>query len=570
MKTNFKILFVFCSIILFGCVKDLDRDNPLDNYASENDNLSENNSSEEKSGLFVDGFQIISDNNGDLKVNKGESIKLSVKIKNGTSETINEVKATISCSNQYVSNIINSGPKSFYNNGYSSSSYNYINSGAWGTTSYDDYLEFDVSEVAPDDTVLVFDVKITDESGNIWNDTLKVTVVSINASLSVQGFTIESDNNDDSKVNKGESIKLSIKLQNTGSSKANGVKGEVSCVSSYVSNMINVGPKPFYNNGYSSSSYDYINSGSWGAVSYSNYLEFDVSEDTPVGTELIFSIKISDEFGNIWNDTFKVTVVSTEALFSVQGFTVESDNNDDSKVNKGESIKLSLRIQNTGSSKANGVKGEISCSNSYVSNLINTGPKSFYNNGYSSYDYINSGSWGAASYSNYLEFDVSEDTPNGTELVFSIKITDESGNVWNDNFTVIVVSTDASISFQSFTIESDNNNDSRVNRGESIILAVKLQNTGTSKANKVKGEISCSNPYISNMINKGPKIFYNNGYSSSSYDFINSSSWGKASYSNFLEFDVSPSAPFGSVTFNITITDESNNIWYDSFNIIVE
>ena len=136
--------------------------------------------------------------------------------------------------------------------------------------------------------------------------------MSTDADLSVQGFTIQSDNNDDSKVNKGESIKLYVTLQNNGSSKANGVKGEISCTSPYVSNIINAGPKSFYNYNnlyyYSGSSQDYINSSAYGRTSPNDYLEFDVSEDTPNGTELTFSVKITDEFGNIWNDTFNVTV----------------------------------------------------------------------------------------------------------------------------------------------------------------------------------------------------------------------------------------------------------------------
>ena len=284
----------------------------------------------------------------------------------------------------------------------------------------------------------------------------------------------------------------------------------------------------------------------------------------------MFNVRITDEFGNIWTDTFTVTVVSINASLSVQGFIIQSDNNDDSKVNKGESIKLSLKLENTGSSKVNGVMGEISCSSPYVSNIINAGPKSFYNNGWgSSYDYINSSSWGTTSFNDYLEFDVLENTPNGTDLIFSIKITDEFGNIWTDTFTVTVVSINASLSVQGFIIQSDNNDDSKVNKGESIKLSLKLENTGSSKVNGVMGEISCSSPYVSNIINAGPKSFYNNGWGSS-YDYINSSSWGTTSFNNYLEFDVSPTASFGGIAFNITITDESNNIWYDSFNIIVE
>ena len=547
------------ALILFGCVKDLDRDNLLDNYSTEHINT------EHKGTLFIESLEILSDNNGDYKINKGESIKLSLNVMNGTSETINGVKVTISCSDEYVSNITNAGPKSFCQNGYSY--YDYINPGSFGkvSTSYNS-LGFDVSESAPIGAELTFFVKITDESGNIWNDTFKVTVTSTEASLSVQGFTVKSDNNDDLKVNKGETIQLSIKLQNTGSSQAIGVRGEISSSSPYVSNMLNVGSKPFYQNG--SSYTNYISPGGLGNTGSNNYLKFDVSEDTPIGAEITFSVKITDETGNTWNDTFAVTVVAIDAKLSVQGFTIESDNNGDAKVNKGETIKLSIKLQNTGLSKAIGVKGEISSSSPYISNMVNYSPQPFYENGYSYSNYINSGSWGKTSSYNYLEFDVSENTPIGTEVSFSVKITDESGNIWNDTFKVTIVSTNASLSVQNHTIESDNNGDLKVNKGESVKLSIKLQNTGSSKANSVMAEIICSSPYVSNITNAGPKPFYQNGYSY--YNYIGSGSWGKTSSYNYLEFDVSPSAPFGSITFNITITDESNNVWYDSFNVTVE
>ena len=565
MKISFQILFVLFALILFGCVKDLDRDNPLDSYANDTNNSSGTNTSEEESGLFVESFDIISDNNGDLKVNKGESIKLSVKIKNGTSMTINKVRGTISCSNEYVLNMINAGPKSFFKDGFSSY-YDYILAGSWGKASSYNYLEFDVSESAPDDIDLEFDIELIDQDGNIWNDTFVVSVVSTNSSLSVQGFTIKSDNNGDLKVNKGETIQLSVSLQNSGSSQAIGVKGEISSSSPYVSNMLNVGPSAFSENGSSYS--NYISPGGLGNTSSYNYLEFDVSEDAPIGAQLTFSIKITDESGNIWNDTFVVIVGAIDAKLSVQGFTIKSDNNGDEKVNKGETIKLSIKLQNSGLSKAVGVKGEISSTSPYVSNIINAGSKSFYQNGSSYSNYINSGSLGETSSYNYLEFDVSENTPIGTEVSFSVKITDESGNIWNDTFKFTVVSTGASLSVQNYTIESDNNGDSKVNKGESIELFINIQNTGSSKANGVKGEISCSSPYVSNIINKGPKSFYQNGSYYSNY--ISPGNLGKTSSYNYLEFDVSPSAPFGNLTFNITITDESNNIWYDSFNVTVE
>ena len=564
MKYSFTLLLVIIVLVFQSCEKELIRNNPLDAKGASSSGGSTSNIT-----MAFESYDVTSDNNNDGAVNKGESVKLLVRLGNTGNSKVNKVKGTITCSNSYVSNLTNSGPHSYHM--YGSTAYDYINAGTYGSVNNaSNYLGFDVSSSAPAGTELTFNVTITDESNNTWVDSFTVTVVSTGASLSVQNYDVTSDNNNDGAVNKGESVKLLVRLGNTGNSKVNKVKGTITCSNSYVSNLTNSGPHSYHM--YGSTAYDYINAGTYGSVNNaSNYLGFDVSSSAPAGTELTFNVTITDESNNTWVDSFTVTVVSTGASLSVQNYDVTSDNNNDGVVNKGETVKLLVRLGNTGSSRVNKVKGTITCSNSYVSNLTNSGPHSYYMYGSTAYDYINAGTYGSlSSSSSYLGFDVSSSTPDGTVLIFNVTITDESNNTWVDSFTVTVVSTGASLSVQNYDVTSDNNNDGVVNKGETVKLLVRLGNTGSSRVNKVKGTITCSNSYVSNLTNSGPYSYYM--YGSTAYDYINAGTYGSlSSSSNYLGFDVSSSTPAGTVlTFNVTITDESSNTWTDNFNLTVQ
>ncbi len=391
-------------------------------------------------------------------------------------------------------------------------------------------------------------------------------------------FEVVADNNGDGVVNKGESIKLKVYLKNTGRQQANQVRASITTTSSYISSLIPTTPVP-YNN--SDSYYDYIPSGDerfgYYAGNYPSYtLSFFVSETTPDATNITFNISISDESGNTWSDVFYVAVSPTGANIKFSKYEVVADNNGDGIINKGESIKLKVYLKNQGTSDANKVRGTITTSNSYISSLIPTTPVP-YNNSDSYYDYIPVGDerfgYYAGNYPSYtMGFDVSNITPAGTNITFNIAITDEAGNSWNDSFTIIVAATGANIKFSKYEVVSDDNNNGIINIGESIKLKVYLKNVGSSTANKVRGTITTSSSYISSLIPTGP-VPYNN--SDSYYDYIQAGDerfgYYTGNYPSYtLSFKVSNSISSGSnINFNISITDESNNSWGDSFSITV-
>ena len=249
-----------------------------------------------------------------------------------------------------------------------------------------------------------------------------------NANITYGSFYVYSDNNGDKIVNKGETVRLNVSLQNTGSSTANGVKATFSTTSSYVS-----GFSPT-----SQISYGNISAGAtvWkGYSQYSDYaIQFTVSNSTPANTNIPISINITDESGNSWTASFNVTVSATGANITYGNFYVYSDNNNDKIINQGETVRLNVSLQNTGSSTANAVKATFSTTSSYVSGFTPTSQISYGN--------ISAGStvWkGYSQYSDYaIQFTVSSSTPTNTQIPISISIVDESNNIWSSSFNVTV------------------------------------------------------------------------------------------------------------------------------------
>jgi len=389
-------------------------------------------------------------------------------------------------------------------------------------------------------------------------------------SIGFSKYIVSSDNNNDQVVNPGETIGLQVFLKNNSSTKVNKVMAKITCTSQYISSVSPSSNQSYKQDGY----YDYISAGyvsEYGGYPNSNTITFMVSNSTPVGTNITFNLVITDQLNNTWNDTFNVVIQKTSADIHFNNYAVSSDNNNNGIVNKGETIGLQVFLKNSGLSKANKVISTISCQNSYVSSLTPSSSQSYKQDGY--YDYISAGyvsDYGGYPNSNTISFFVADNTPSGTILKFKMTITDESNNTWIDSFSVAVQPTDANIIFNSFVVSSDGNSDGVVNSGESIGLQVSLKNNGTGKANKVKGVISCTSSYVSLLTPTTTQSYKQDGF----YDYISAgyvSEYGGYPNSNTISFKVASSTPIGtSIPFTISIVDESNNIWTDNFNVLVQ
>ena len=419
MKIAKYILLAIMAVgVLTACDKyeflNLKRDNPLDGKNNEN----------MQGGVAIkfDSYYVYSDNNNDKIVNKGETVKLNIGLKNTGTSNATAVKATFSTTSSYVSGF---SPTSAVNYGNISAG-----STAWkGSSQYYDYaIQFTVSNTTPDNTKIPINISIVDENGNTWTDSFDVTVEGINANIIYNSYNVYSDNNNDKAINKGETVRLNVSLRNTGSSTANGVKATFSTTSSYVS-----GFSPT-----SQISYGNISAGAtvWkGSSQYYDYaIQFTVSNTTPNNTQIPISISIVDENGNTWTNSFNVTVEGINANIIYNSYNVYSDNNNDKVVNQGETVRLNVSLRNTGSSMANSVKATFSTTSSYVSGFSPTSQISYGN--------ISSGAtvWkGNSQYYDYaIQFTVSNTTPINTQIPINISIVDESNNTWSSYFNITV------------------------------------------------------------------------------------------------------------------------------------
>jgi hypothetical protein len=394
--------------------------------------------------------------------------------------------------------------------------------------------------------------------------------------LKFNSFSVYSDNNNDGTINKGETVTLNIGLKNTGTKTAKNVKATFSTTSSYVSGLSPATQITYGDisaNGVKWASYTGFNIEYESAVDYT--IRFTVSNSTPENTQIPISISMVDENGNTWTALFNVTVSATEAQISYNRFSVYSDNNGDKIINKGETVYLRISLKNAGTSAAKSVKATFSTTSSYVSGLspaaqITYGDISANGVKWASYTGFNIEYESAVDYT--IRFTVSNSTPANTQIPISIRMVDESGNTWTDNFNVIVSATGAQVSYNSYRVYSDNNGDKIVNKGETVYLKISLKNTGTSAAKSVKTTFSTTSSYVSGF-SPAAQITYGdisaNGVKWASYTGFNIEYESAVDYT--IRFTVSNSTPTNTqIPISIRMADESNNIWSSSFNVTVQ
>jgi hypothetical protein len=279
-------------MFLIACLK---RDNPLDKDNNANNRVS----------LEFDSYKVYSDNNGDSIINKGETIRLNVSLKNTGTGTAKAVKATFSTTSSYVSNLTPTTQISYGDIA--------ANSIKWENTENHYAIQFTVSTTTPNNTNIPIDINIVDENGNTWTSSFDVTVSPTDANVTYNSFNIYSDNNNDGIINKGETLRLNVSLENTGTATAKGVKATFTTTSSYVSNLT-----PTTQISYGDIAADSV---AWYQTENYYVIQFTVSATTPNNTSIPIDINIVDENGNTWTSSFDVTTDVVFDMVFVQGGT---------------------------------------------------------------------------------------------------------------------------------------------------------------------------------------------------------------------------------------------------------
>jgi len=187
-----------------------------------------------QAGVFVNitNTTVDDDNNGESSgnddglINPGENIELAVDLHNFGSNDANSVSASISSDSEIIT--------------ITDDSENFGNIPAGGTAASEDDFDFSVSPNALGGAEIVFDVQITDNSGNEWTDNIYLTVDGAN--LNEQDYAVDDGNN--GVLEPGENSDFTVTLKNIGSVNASNINAILSCADERLTVEDSVG---FYN-----------------------------------------------------------------------------------------------------------------------------------------------------------------------------------------------------------------------------------------------------------------------------------------------------------------------------------
>jgi PKD repeat protein len=158
--------------------------------------------------------------------------------------------------------------------------------------------------------------------------------------------------------------------------------------------------------------------------------------------------------------------------------------NGDGLMDYGETNLLSLTVENVGVEQADDVTVVLNTTDQYVTITDNT---EFYGN-------IAAGA--TAVVADGFEYDVANDIPDGHNVSFEVIATDVNDSIWVSYFAipghapVLEFVDDVTIS------DPTGNNNGKIDPGETVDLIIEIENTGSSEAFNILGELSVIDPYL--------------------------------------------------------------------------
>ena len=167
--------------------------------------------------------------------------------------------------------------------------------------------------------------------------------------------------------------------------------------------------------------------------------------------------------------------------------------NNDGLADYGESILLTIELENVGTAVANDVNVVLSSTDPYITITDNS----------ELYGDILEGQ--TISVSNSFAFDLAVNVPDGHVFEFSVEVTSSTKDTWT--FTFSETAHAPVMEYDSFVIyDASGNNNGKLDPGETVNLAITIANNGSSEAFNVIVDLACGDPYISinsNNINYG-------------------------------------------------------------------
>jgi hypothetical protein len=156
--------------------------------------------------------------------------------------------------------------------------------------------------------------------------------------------------------------------------------------------------------------------------------------------------------------------------------------NNNGLLDYGESVMMTISIKNIGTADANGVNAVLSSSDPYVTITDNS----------ATYGSIAAGA--TVSVPNGFAVSIANTVPDGHSILFSMQLT-EAKATWTVSFNDVAHA--PVLGYSSYFIsDPTGNNNGKLDPGETVNLIITANNSGTSAAINVIGQLVCSDPYI--------------------------------------------------------------------------
>ncbi len=233
-------------------------------------------------------------NNG--QIDFGENILLGMELINVGPDAANDVVATISTTDSYVT--------------ISDATENYgTMAGGMTTKNIADAFAFTVDPSTPDGHSIKFDVSVVGTGTDTWTSFFTVTTHAPTvAYLSVTVNDVSGNNN--GILDPGETAPVTITVQNSGSGQAFNINGTLSAIDPKVNIIKSTG---FFGN---------INGGGGTANNAADAFIVQADSTTPMGHAFLAKLTISGDGGYLTSSNFNMTIGDRVAFF-VEDFTVE-------------------------------------------------------------------------------------------------------------------------------------------------------------------------------------------------------------------------------------------------------
>jgi len=190
-----------------------------------------------------------------------------------------------------------------------------------------------------------------------------------------------------------------------------------------------------------------------------------------------------------------VDVIPSDIAYVVQeSFSMNDDaGNGNGLMDYGETISLSVTLQNIGSVQASNVTVILSTESNFITITDNS----------ETFGDLTAGN--SLTKDDAFAFDVDNLIPDNTNILFEIEATDGT-DIWISQF--IIKSHAPVMEFVAFEIDdTGGNNNGRVDPGETVDITVSITNSGSSEAFNIIGELASADPYIT--LNSAPQNYGN-------------------------------------------------------------